>query len=258
MADSHLLRLGTIKGPNGILDALKHNKRELIAEVKLSDRINSVQSNLNYCLTPDNTAEKLSLQAGANLLLAGIEKPRKNAVMAVEIIFSLPIDRHQQDTRLFFMDCYAWTKRHFPVEVISFDVHLDEAAPHAHVLLLPIIDGRLQGNKLMGGRGNLARLIDLFHTEVGVKHGLIKMKSSVLSGSWRTMIAKKVMVLLKSDSLMKSIVCSCVIEDIYSDPRPYAEILGISSNQPDKITKRNKKSFVEIMTSTGKGKKNST
>ena len=32
MAASQLLRLGTIKGKNGVLEALKHNKRELQAD----------------------------------------------------------------------------------------------------------------------------------------------------------------------------------------------------------------------------------
>ena len=32
MAASHLLRLGTVKGKNGVLNALKHNKRTLQAE----------------------------------------------------------------------------------------------------------------------------------------------------------------------------------------------------------------------------------
>lgn len=255
MANSHLLRLGTIKGPNGILDALKHNKRELIAEVKLSDRIDSACSNLNYCLTPVSDAKQLSLMAKSHILLAGIEKPRKNAVMAIEIIFSLPIDRHRQDTKQFFMDCYEWTKRHFSVEVLSFDVHLDEAAPHAHTILLPIVDGKLQGNKLMGSRGNLTRLINLFHTEVGVKYGLSKMKSSILSVNQKITIAKNILVRLKSDSVMKSSVCSCVVEAIYKDPRPYAELLGISLNQP---SKRNQKSFVDIMISKGRGQKNTT
>ena len=91
--------------------------------------------------------------------------------MAVEIIFSLPIDRHQQDTRPFFQDCFEWVKQHIPGALLSFDVHLDESAPHAHALILPLINDKMQGNKITGGIGNLNRLINLFYAEVARHYG---------------------------------------------------------------------------------------
>ena len=171
MAASQLLRLGTIKGKNGVLEALKHNKRELQAERGAAAHIDVTRTPLNYCLIGDSLPSEIATSAKVKMLQAGIETPRKNGVMAVEVIFSLPIDRHQQDTKLFFADCLAWSNKTFAGELLSFDVHLDESAPHAHALILPLIDGKMQGNKLIGGTGNLMRLINLFHKEVARHYG---------------------------------------------------------------------------------------
>jgi len=102
MATSHIIRLGTVKGKNGVLEALKHNRRELQAERGAPANIDASSSHFNYSLQVDGDAKTIATHAKVQMLKAGIETPRKNGVMAVEIIFSLPIDRHQQDTRPFF------------------------------------------------------------------------------------------------------------------------------------------------------------
>ena len=171
MAASQLLRLGTIKGKSGVLEALKHNKRELQAERGAAAHIDVTKTLLNYCLAGESTPSAIATSAKVKMLQAGIETPRKNGVMAVEVVFSLPIDRHQQDTKPFFANCLTWLHKTFAGELLSFDVHLDESAPHAHAIILPLIDGKMQGNKLMGCTGNLMRLINLFHKEVARHYG---------------------------------------------------------------------------------------
>ena len=111
MAASQLLRLGTIKGKNGVLEALKHNKRELQAERGADAHIDVTKTPLNYCLAGDDTPSKIAIHAKVQMLQAGIDTPRKNGVMAVEVVFSLPIDRHQQDTNPFFEDLCMVTNR---------------------------------------------------------------------------------------------------------------------------------------------------
>ncbi|NBQ69368.1 MAG: hypothetical protein EBU46_11280 [Nitrosomonadaceae bacterium] len=172
MAGSHLFRMGTVKGKNGVLNALKHNKRTLQAERGAGANIDSFRTPLNYSLTEQDSAEAIDRHAKVLMVQAGIDQPRVNQVMAVEALFSLPIDRHQQDTRPFFAHCFEWVKQHIPGVLLSFDVHLDESAPHAHALILPLVDNKMQGNKIMGGKGNLVRLINLFHAEVARHYGL--------------------------------------------------------------------------------------
>ena len=105
MASKHFISLGTIKGKDGLLVALKHNKRVLQNERGAPVNINAAKMHLNYSLTGDGTPEEIALHAKVQMLSAGLEKARKGGVMAVEIVFSLPIDRHIQDTRQFFIDC---------------------------------------------------------------------------------------------------------------------------------------------------------
>lgn len=253
MASSHLLRLGTIKGKNGVLVALQHNKRTLQAEHGASANIEPTKAHLNYCLAGNDHPQAIAKHARALMFEADIETPRKNGVMAVEVVFSLPIDRHEQDTRPFFNDCLAWVKRNMRGELLSFDVHLDESAPHAHAVILPLIDGKMQGNSLIGGRGNLMRLINMFHVEVARHYGLSSSDRKRLNATDKQALERQVLARLKADPAMQSSVWACVRDAIHKDPLPYAQMLGI-----DKQHKRatSKKSFVQIMTSKGKGPAN--
>lgn len=250
MAASHLLRLGTIKGRNGVLVALQHNKRTLQAENGAGAHIDATRISLNYCLAGDSTPKDIATHAKVQMLEAGIEVPRKNGVMAVEIVFSLPTDRHHQDTKLFFADCLAWLNKTFSGELLSFDVHLDESAPHAHAVILPLIKGKMQGSALIGGTGNLMRLINLFHKEVGLKYGLSKSDRKRLNVMDKQWLEKLVLSRLKGDVSMRSCVWACIRDAIHNDPLPYAQLLSINL---DGIGSKKIKSFVDIKRSKGKG-----
>ncbi|KQT42231.1 MULTISPECIES: plasmid recombination protein [unclassified Methylophilus] len=249
MASSHLLRLGRVKGKNGVLEALKHNKRELQNERGTQSHIIASRSHLNYALHGDLTAQDIATHSKVQMLKAGIETPRSNCVMAVEIIFSLPIDRHSQDTRPFFSDCYEWTKQTFAGELLSFDVHLDESAPHGHALILPLIDGKMQGRDLIGNSGNLYRLINLFHRSVGVKHGLSRRDKKHLNQSERERLGRSVLNRLRGDSVQASAIWAWVRDAIMKDPEPCAQMLGVAVSPAPKKERH----FVDIKRSKGKG-----
>ncbi len=246
MATSYLLRLGTVNNKTGILKAAKHNKRETQAERGAGANIDAFRTRLNYSLTTTATAEEIDRTAKVLMAQAGIDKTRKNQVMALEIIFSLPIRRHQQDTRPFFQDCMKWTKRNIPGVLLSFDIHLDESAPHAHALILPLVNGKMQGSEIMGGRGNLMRLINRFYDDFAVNYGLSRNQSKYLAGKQKEGIEQLVLSWLATDSVMKSAIWPVVRDAIHRDPLPYAQLLGINQ-RPGNNGKR--KSFVEIMTS---------
>lgn len=250
MAASHLLRLGTIKGKSGVLDALKHNKRTLQSERGASANIDVSRTQLNYSLTENNMPEEIAINAKVLMIKAGIETPRINQVMAVEVVFSLPIERHEEDTTFFFMDSKNWLEKNLNGELLSFDVHLDESAPHAHAVILPLIDGKMQGSKLMGGRGNLMRLINLFHKEVAYKYGLSKSDRKRLNATDKQKLERLVLSRLKGDTAMQSSVWACFRNSIHNDPLPYAQMLSINL---DKTTSKPSKSFVDIKRSKGKG-----
>ena len=150
---------------------------------------------LNYCLTEPATPEAIAMHAKVQMVKAGIDTPRKNQVMAVEVLFSLPIQWHSHSTHGFFNDCLAWVKQSFAGELLSFDVHLDESAPHAHAIILPLIAGKMQGNSLIGGKGNLMRLINLFYNEIAYRYGLAKTARKRLNAKDKQSIERQVLAL---------------------------------------------------------------
>ncbi len=249
MAASHVIRLGVIKGKSGVLEALKHNKRTLQVERGAGSNIDATRTPLNYALAGVETPEAIAIHAKVQMVKAGIDKPRKNQVMAVEIIFSLPIERHSHDTRPFFLDCINWIKQTFAGELLSFDVHLDESAPHAHAVILPLIDGKMQGNSLIGGKGNLMRLINLFYSEIAYRYGLAKASRRRLNAKDKQGLEKLVLTRLKADTAMQSSIWPCIRDVIHKDPMPFAQMLSI---EPDK-TLHQAKSFVDHKRSKGKG-----
>jgi hypothetical protein len=250
MASSHFFRVGKLKGANGVLEALKHNKRELQAERGALAHIDVTKTSLNYALAGLNDATAIARHAKAQMAYAGIDKPRKNGVMAVEVIFSLPIGRHQQDTKPFFIDCCEWVLKIFTGELLSFDVHLDESAPHAHAIILPLVDGKMQGNAMVGDRGNLYRFISEFHKLVGEKYGLNRRDTARLNQTDRKSIAREVLKHLSADSVLQSMVWGCVRDAISKDPIPYAQMLGLPLAA---ASKSDTKSFVDIKRGHGKG-----
>lgn len=250
MATSYIFRLAAMKGKTKVLEALKHNKRTLQAERGASGNIDATKTHLNYSLTGSDTPEQIATHTKVQMLKAGIDKPRINQVLGVEIIFSLPIDRHSQDNKPFFMDCCNWVMKTFDGELLSFDIHLDESAPHAHAIILPLIDGKMKGSDMMGGKGNLLRLINLFHAEVASCYGLSRSESKRLSAIDKQSLASRVLSQLKTDPVMKSSIWAYVRDLVVKDPLPCAQMLSI------KIAKNghsNGKSFVSIMTSKGRG-----
>lgn len=251
MATSHIFRLGTVKGKNGLLEALKHNKRELQNERGARENIDASRSGLNYALHGEGDANAIHTHAKVQKVKAGIDRDRKNGVMAVEALFSLPIDRHQQDTRPFFNDCYQWTLQTFAGELLSFDVHLDESAPHAHALILPLIDGKMQGNAMMGNTSNLTRIDNLFYNQVASKYGLSKRNYKRLNAEGKQALGREVLKRLNGDSVQKSAIYPRVRDDIMRDPIPFAELLGIEFSPSQ--SKAKVKSFLDIKMSHGKG-----
>lgn len=245
METAYIFNLKRIKGKRGIEVALKHNRREVIQE---TGHIDSTRTYLNYFLYGAGSAKDITLRAKTELVNAGIEKLRKNGVMAVEIIFSLPTNRHNQNTKPFFNDCLAWVQRNMQGKLLAFDVHLDEAAPHAHAVILPLIDGRMQGRDMIGNIGNLNRLRKLFYNEVATRYGLSK-GNPKLTGQAKDALAQYVSKILMNDPVKNSTLWPLGQAAISSDPTTYAEYLGLSIQS----AKYKGKSFVQIMTSTGHG-----
>jgi hypothetical protein len=175
-------------------------------------------------------------------------------VRVVEAVFSLPRNS-TIDHRSYFADCTQWIGERFgESNILSSDVHLDEAAPHCHVLFLPLVDGRMRGSDLLGGRARIAELANDFHAKVATLYGLPR-RVPKLDYERKQRLAKIVIERLLSTS---SAATTCEVWQstrgaIENDPEPFAAELGIELPEHDTPPKR--KTFTDTM--IGKGKRTS-
>jgi hypothetical protein len=250
MSGAAFLRIKKLKGGGIITVAARHNKREIQAELGAAGSIDPTRSHLNYSLAGPAAAGDVGQLAKDLMTAAGVTKLRKDAVQALEIVFSLP-PGNSLDDRAYFTDCVAWAGRYFGGVTLGVDIHLDEAAPHCHVLLLPLIDGRMAGSDMLGGKQMLAALQKDFFDQVAAAYGLSKAPAR-LAGASKEAAAKAVLQTLRDtgDKALQSKVWATLRDVIERDPAPFLLALGIELQAPEKKLK----TFTQIMTSKGKGK----
>lgn len=254
MSGGAMLRVKKLKGSGIIRAAAAHNKRSIQAEVGAGGNIDPRRSGLNECLTGPETPEAVALLARDRLQAAGLTKLRKDAVRALEFVVSLP-PTHTINDRAFFVSCVEWVASRYGgySNILSADIHRDEAAPHLHVLLLPLIDGRMKGSDLLGGRALLAQMHNDFHAQVANHYGL-KRATARLTGKGKVAGVAAVLKQLKttSDAALQSKVWGVIRECAERDPSPFMQALGI--DPAHKATKP-LRSMTAIFTSKGKGAK---
>ncbi len=247
MADDHFLRLGSVTAKRGgILGAMRHNKRMLPND---QAHIDITRTPLNYSLVSDDAPEIVARHAKVQMAKADIE-PRKNCVLAVEVVFSLPVNHHQKNIEQFFTDCNEWVKANFDGELLAFDIHFDESAIHAHAIILPLIDGVMRGNKLIGSPYNWIRLQKKFGADIGARYGLSFARKKRLSNSDKQTLEQLVLKRLEADPEALSSIRQIVLDNIHKDPVLYAQCLGIELPLAEI---KSSKSFVDHKRSQGKG-----
>lgn len=251
MSAASFLRVKKLKGAGIIQVAARHNLREIQAEQGASGPIDATRIHLNQTLAGPATADDVAQHAQDLMQAAGVVSLRKDAVMALELVLSLPVAT-TIDVQRYFADCLTWAQAHFSCPVLSAVVHNDEAAPHCHILVLPLRDGRMGGNKLIGGRPQLLAMQSSFHESVATKHGLRKAPAR-LSGTGKQAAAAMVLTRLKAtgDSAMQSDVWATIRDCIENAPERFLEALGMVVDVKTKAPR----TMAQIFTSTGKGPK---
>ena len=248
------MRIKKLKGSGIIAAAARHNRREIQAELGSSASINGALSHLNETLDGAPTAADVAKLAKTRMREAGITKTRKDAVLGLELVFSLSAD-HALNDREYFSACAAWAANHFGgrPNILSADIHRDESAPHCHVLIVPLIDGRLSGSDLMGDRRKLAATQQEFFDKVSRRFGMTKPPAR-LAGAAKLSAATAVLDRLRTlaDPVLKSRVWPTVRDAIEGDPARFLDDCGIHPPQPKKKVQR---TSTQIFTSEGKGPK---
>ena len=208
---------------------------------------------LNQTIAGPDTPE--AVVALAQSLMGGVgldaTKLRKDYTQAIELLFSLPADT-PINTEDYFRRCLAWAEQRFSIaNILSADIHRDEATPHCHILILPLAGGRYMGSKLLT-RPKLAELRFSFAKEVAAAFGL-RPPPGKLHGANRAEAVLLVLAHLEStqDALLTSSLWAEVKQDIERDPARFLARLGIELAAPGNAVKV--KTMAQIFTSPGKG-----
>lgn len=175
MANDHVqvLRVQKLKGGGIINIAARHNLREIQAERGADSHIDPHRTAQNVILQGAGTAAEVAAEAISLMEQAGVLPLRKGAVVGLEILFSLPPDSGIAE-RDYFASSVDWAEQFFEVPILSATIHNDEAAPHCHVLMLPLFNGRMIGSGLVGNKARLLAMQSDFHAKVGQTYGLTR------------------------------------------------------------------------------------
>lgn len=241
MKHDQVLRIGSLPTKKKVSDAAKHNLRELPPE----PHIDPQRSHLNRILYGAATSKEVERQA--RTAWNGVKKIRKNAIHGVEVLVCLPYT-YTGDAMAFFNDALAWADEFFQVPVLSAIAHFDEPAPHMHIILLPIIDGELQGSKVMGDLKRIQAMQNDFYASVGRKYGLRRKTAQKRPIADRRNAAMQIMDALAANPALLSggMIRHMLLEAVAQNPEPYAASLNMPMPEPK--ANPSKQTFVGIMT----------
>ena len=252
MSAAAFLRIKKLTGGGIIGKAARHNRRAVQTEYGSNERIDQARLHLNQTIHGPVSADAVVQLSKDLMAAAGVTVLRKDAVMGLEVIISLPAN-HQLNDLEYFTACTKWIADYFGgmQNILSSDIHRDEAQPHCHVLILPLLNGKMNGGKMMGYKPKLLEMQQKFFNDVASHYGLKKPSAKLLGASKKAAV-NAVLQSLKaaSDPALKSKAWATIRDDIERDPSPYVRDLGIELQPPIKKLR----TMVQIFTSKGKGK----
>jgi hypothetical protein len=150
--------------------AARHILREIQAELGTVGRIDAGRMGSNIIMQGPPTAALVQAHADELLALVDTARLKRDHVQAIEAVFSLPAGAGL-DPLAYFARCLEWLRVALPLPVLLAVVHMDEAAPHMHALLLPVEGGRHVGGALID-RAQLRTMRESFFTQVAGPAGL--------------------------------------------------------------------------------------
>ena len=251
-----LLRIGAVglskcggRKPSTLAQAAAHNLRADQNERGARAHIDPRRTAQNRILHgPDAPAKVVALAHGA-LATAGIDvtKLRKDYVQAVELLASLPPASGVAEDE-FFAAAVVWAGERYGVEnLLSAVVHRDEGAPYLHILVLPLVDGRMCGKELKSAQALQQTSKDFFE-KVARRFGLRQPER--VNPAQRAALARAVLARLEGtlDPCVKSTAWPAIRAAIEREPQGFAEALGVTLEAKPKRLR----TMTEIFTSRGK------
>jgi hypothetical protein len=118
----------------------------------------------------------------AKAMLSSVDNIRANAVYAVEFVMTASPsyfrgpgqgwgEYDQKKLTAYLRRVVEWAKGYFGNNLVSMTLHLDQATPHIHVLVIPLLNGKLNCRALYGLKARL-RELQLSYAEAMTPLGL--------------------------------------------------------------------------------------
>jgi Plasmid recombination enzyme len=226
MSETQMLSVKKIKITEILKNSLKHNHRQIPRELGGNRHIDPNRCSLNQVLVGGSDPAQIVCDTEAKILHETGKPLRKNGVLAIEYVVSLRSGT-KVDTNAYFPAVVEWLEEYLGCHIISAVVHLDEANPHMHVLVLPLRNGRMMGSELVGYKGDLAALKQSHYKCVGQRFGL-QMAESIPRYK-RYELSKQVVdtICASKDLLDQPMIRSALVNVIQINPNELMAILGI-------------------------------
>lgn len=217
--------------PCDLLTAARHNLRELQWELSGDGPIDPDRVGDNVTLAGPATADGVKALADELLNTAGL---KRDHIQAIEAVFSLP-PGSPIEPLAYFAQCLEWLRVALPFPVLLATVHMDESAPHMHVLQRPVSGGKYIGGQLTD-KPKVKRLRDSFFVKVAGPAGL-KRQGAKVFGKVKAWATREVLAQCEAQGLPASMgpLWDVFVADVKRDPTPHMLALGIDPNtlRPD-------------------------
>ncbi|QOL49731.1 plasmid recombination protein [Massilia litorea] len=245
MSHHQFVSLKRLKEKNIIEVAARHNLREIAAEWRSpATKIDSRRSHLNQVIAGPCEAVEVARLAQRLMREAGIGSLRKDAVLGLEVLVSLPPEMDAELQDAVFSDAVKWTESHFNAPVLSAVTHRDEAAPHCHILVLPLVKGRMIGSELYGNKAKLRGMLADFHDKVGKRYGLMTKATMLDTYRFANRLALERTFAALQGHALSDAVLGVLLEPHLQNPAPLLAVLGLPVPVPYKAPS----AFVKTMT----------
>jgi len=225
----HLLRLNGNK--RTLLLAELHNTRKTSNALFGYGNIDPSKSHLNIELVScDGSFEDKAIEIVKNTVNDFYQDGRYKSLKrgyGLEFVFNVT-SGFVCDFYSLYSDCLDWLKSQLPqCPIIHAVIHMDEGTPHMHVILVPILDGRLQADSVRGFKYvNNERNILLFEY-LKDKYDLtypIYLRGAAKKAGVK--LALEALERLSKDDAMK-VLNKTAISSINSNPEVFLRELGI-------------------------------
>ena len=162
-----ILRTAKLKSFGEIGGSLSHNYRD------------RPTPNANPQQTPQNEHSLKNAESVMTAIKEKLpEKRRKDAVLCVEYLITASPDWigwNKLDEQKYFSDAKKWLEdKHGKDNVIATTIHRDESTPHMIAYVVPLVEGKLNAKKFLGGRQKLSDMQTDFAKSVGEPLGLVR------------------------------------------------------------------------------------